>query len=117
MNAISATRNVPTTALDGFANVIKGSLDALTDEQKTTWAQKQCYIALANLISAASLLKIDACPMEGFNAAEFNKILGLDEKGLTATVIAPVGYRNIEDKTQHAAKVRKSTQELFTTIK
>jgi len=58
------------------------------------------------LLAAAGELKVDTCPMEGFDPAQFDEILGLSEKGLSAAVIAPVGYRSAEDKTQHYAKVR-----------
>ncbi len=71
---------------------------------------------MANLLSAAAELNIDATPMEGFNAAQFNEILGLDKLNLNATVIVPVGYRHAEDDTQHYKKVRKSNEDLFITI-
>ncbi len=54
--------------------------------------------------------------MEGFNAAQFNEILGFDKLGLNASVIATVGYRHDEDKSQHHKKVRKSHEELFITL-
>jgi hypothetical protein len=38
--------------------------------------------------------------MEGFNAAQFNEILGLETLNLNASVIVPIGYRH-EDETQH----------------
>jgi nitroreductase len=74
---------------------------------------KQTYIALGNLVSAAASLRIDATPMEGFNPAEFNEILGLTEQGLSASVIAVAGYRHEEDAAQHNKKVRKPNEELF----
>jgi hypothetical protein len=54
--------------------------------------------------------------MEGFVAAQYNEILGLDKLNLNAALVAPIGYRHEEDATQHAAKVRKSNQDLFITI-
>jgi nitroreductase len=54
--------------------------------------------------------------MEGFEPAAFNEILGLTEKGLNASVIAPIGYRHEEDDTQHYKKVRKSNDDLFITL-
>ncbi len=53
--------------------------------------------------------------MEGFNNQAYNQILGLDELGLNAAVIAPVGYRSASDKTQNRKKVRKTKEELFQT--
>jgi nitroreductase/dihydropteridine reductase len=49
--------------------------------------------------------------MEGFSAPQFDEILGLTEKGLTASVIATIGYRAADDVTATFAKVRKPTEE------
>ncbi|MFB3387925.1 NAD(P)H-dependent oxidoreductase [Flavobacterium sp. LAR06] len=113
---ISETRGVPADALAGFSDMMKGTIANLSDENKNIWTAKQTYIALGTLLSAASELKIDATPMEGFNAAAFNEILGFDKLGLNASVIATVGYRHDEDDAQHYKKVRKSHEELFITI-
>lgn len=113
---ISETRGVPVDALGGFSDMMKGMISNLPAESKNIWTAKQTYIALGNLLSAASELKIDATPMEGFNAAAFNEILGFDKLGLNATVIAAVGYRHEGDDTQHYKKVRKSQEELFITL-
>jgi nitroreductase len=113
---ISETRGVPTEALGGFADMMNGVISNLSQDAKNIWTAKQTYIALGTLLAAAAELKIDATPMEGFNAAAFNEILGFDKLGLNASVIATVGYRHIEDDTQHYKKVRKSHEELFITI-
>lgn len=113
---ISETRGVPVEALGGFSDMMKGTIANLSDDAKNIWSAKQTYIALGTLLSAASELKIDATPMEGFNAAQFNEILGFDKLGLNASVIATVGYRHGEDDAQHYKKVRKSHEELFITI-
>ena len=116
INNISETRGVPVEALGGFSDMMKGTISNLSDDAKNIWTAKQTYIALGTLLSAASELKIDATPMEGFNAAQFNEILGFDKLGLNASVIATVGYRHDEDEAQHHKKVRKSHEELFITI-
>lgn len=113
---ISETRGVPVEALAGFSDMMKGTIANLSPEAKNIWTAKQTYIALGTLLSAASELKIDATPMEGFNAAAFNEILGFDKLGLNASVIATVGYRHDEDDAQHYKKVRKSHENLFITI-
>ncbi|QDW22938.1 NAD(P)H-dependent oxidoreductase [Flavobacterium sp. KBS0721] len=113
---ISETRGIPTEALGGFADMMNGVISNLSQEAKNIWTAKQTYIALGTLLAAAAELKIDATPMEGFNPAAFNEILGFDKLGLNASVIATVGYRHDEDDTQHYKKVRKSHEELFITI-
>ena len=113
---ISKTRGIPTEALGGFADMMNGVISNLSQDAKNIWTAKQTYIALGTLLAAAAELKIDATPMEGFNPAAFNEILGFDKLGLNASVIATVGYRHDEDDTQHYKKVRKSHEELFITI-
>lgn len=115
-NNIMRTRGVEAESLKAFKDSISGFIGNLSVEDKNTWTAKQSYIALSTLINTAALLKIDATPMEGFNAAQFNEILGLDKLGLSAAVIATIGYRHEDDVMQHAAKVRKSNEELFITL-
>ena len=95
---------------------MKGNLVSLPADKKAVWTSKQTYLALGNLLNAAAELKIDVTPMEGFEPEKYNEILGLNQLGLNASLVATVGYRHEEDATQHYAKVRKSKQELFQTI-
>ena len=113
---LSETRNVPLENLKDYADFMKSNLLDLPVDIKNNWTARQVYIALGNVMQAASELKIDTCPMEGFQADEYNKILGLTEKNLNTTVVLPIGYRSDEDETQHYPKVRKSKEELFTYI-
>ncbi|MCZ8228501.1 NAD(P)H-dependent oxidoreductase [Flavobacterium sp.] len=110
------TRNLPEGAMNAYGDFMKGGILTMPEEVKKVWTAKQTYLALGNLLNAAAELKIDTTPMEGFDPAQFNAILGLDKLNLNAAVIAAVGYRHDEDKTQHYAKVRKSTEDLFITL-
>ena len=116
INNIIETRGVPAEAVEGYAQMMKGNISSLPEDVRNNWAAKQAYIALANLLNAAAELKIDVTPMEGFVPAEYDKILGLPEKGLHATLVATIGYRSEEDATQGYKKVRKSNEDLFITI-
>ena len=107
------TQGLDKEGLEDYGNMMKGSMAGLSEAQKSIWTAKQTYIALGNLLATCSMLKIDACPMEGFEPAKYNEILGLTEKGLNAAVIATIGYRSEEDKTQHLKKVRKPSEVLF----
>ena len=113
---VSETRNIPAEGLKGYSDFMKSKLMGLPQETKNMWTTKQAYIAFSNLMQAAAELKIDTCPMEGFESDKYNEILGLDEKNLNAAVVLPIGYRSEEDETQHLPKVRKSKEELFTHI-
>lgn len=112
----STIRNVPVESLAGYSGMIKANIVARTTEQKVLWAEKQAYIALGFLLETAALLNVDASPMEGFDAAQFDEILGLKEKGLTTAVICALGYRSEADDYANQPKVRKSEGEMFLTI-
>jgi len=113
---VSETREIPMEGLQGYGDFMKSKLVDLPDADKESWAAKQTYLAVGNLLSAAGALQIDTCPMEGFEAETYNELLGLNKKGLTATVVVPLGYRSEEDETQHYKKVRQSKETLFTHI-
>lgn len=107
------TRNLDLERLNGYGDFIKSKLAEKTPEEKTSWLKSQTYLALGNLLNACAELKIDACPMEGFEPEAYNKILNLEKQGLNAAVIAPIGYRHDEDHTIGQKKVRKNIDELF----
>jgi len=116
LDNIAETRNMSREDLQGLEDMIKSTTLKLPAEAQNTWAAKQAYIALGNLLSAAASQKIDACPMEGFDAEKFDEILGLKNRNLTTAVIAPIGYRSHEDQYQHLTKVRKSKEDLIELI-
>ncbi|MGY3792935.1 NAD(P)H-dependent oxidoreductase [Aquimarina sp. 433] len=109
-------QNLNLEDLKGYGDFMKSKITELPDEIMKAWTAKQTYIGLGNLLAACAELKIDACPMEGFSPEGYDSILNLSEKGLSAAVIATIGYRSEEDMTQHSKKVRKPIQELFETI-
>lgn len=110
------TQGLKAEDVQGYGEFIKGALSYKSITEKKDWTAKQTYIALANLLVAAAELKIDTCPMEGFEPEKYNEVLGLSAEGLNASVVVAVGYRSPEDQTQFAAKVRKSKEILFETV-
>lgn len=111
---VAETRNIPSEALKGYSDFAKSKLIDLPKKTKEEWTAKQVYLALGNLMQAAAELKIDTCPMEGFEAEAYDTILNLGGKNLTTSVVVPIGYRSEEDETQHLPKVRKTKENLFT---
>ena len=114
LEEVSETRDIEREKLEGYSTMMKSKLLPLPEGAKANWAAKQAYIALGNFLSAASMMSIDACPMEGFNTVAVDKILGLEQKNLSAAVIVAVGYRSETDQTQYNKKVRRSKRTLFT---
>lgn len=116
INRIAATRDIPVESLDGFKTNIMG-LTKRTPEQNHQWAARQAYIGLGIAAVAAAHEKVDATPMEGFNPAAMDKILGLEERGLASVAIMPLGYRDeANDYLLGAKKVRRSKEHFFTKI-
>jgi nitroreductase len=110
-------RGVPPEALATYRGMLVGGIvKSMDDAARSAWARNQTYIALGNLLTSAALLGIDACPMEGFDRAQYDEILGLPEQSLASAVIATLGYRSSEDKYADAPKVRFSKEELFVRI-
>lgn len=115
MAEIASTRNLPIEALADFSAAIKGKINHSSAEDLHLWAAKQAYIALGFGLAAAAVEKIDSTPMEGFNPAGVNEVLGLDKKGITSVCILALGYRDAEnDYLANAIKVRRKKEELFT---
>jgi hypothetical protein len=61
-------------------------------------------------------MKIDSCPMAGFDREGYDAVLGLGEKGLTTSVICPIGRRHPEDMQAHSPKVRFDYRDLVMEI-
>lgn len=83
------------SAYGGFQ---KNDFDLLeSDRAMFDWSCKQTYIALANMLTAAAFLKIDSCPIEGFNRKEVDAVLEkeglIDLEHFGASVMAGFGYR------------------------
>ena len=80
-------------------------------------AARQAYIALGVALVAAAEQEVDSTPMEGFDPAKVDEILGLKERGLRSVILLPLGYRDAEsDWLAPMKKVRKSAETLVTHI-
>ena len=96
--------------------LVGGIVKSMDPAGRAAWARNQTYIALGNLLTSAALLGIDACPMEGFDRAKYDEILGLKSQGYASAVIATLGYRSGSDKYALAPKVRFPKAEVFALI-
>ncbi len=117
INNVAKAQGIPPAALATFRDMLVGGIVKSMDEAaRNAWARNQTYIALGNLLTSAALLGIDACPMEGFDHAQYDEILGLKTKGLSSAVIATVGYRSPADKYAAAPKVRFPREQVLINI-
>lgn len=108
---MSATTGAPLAALEGYKGMMVGFVSNPAFDT-APWAAKQAYIALGFLLETAALLGVDACPMEGFDKAAFDEILGLPAEGYNAMVTCALGYRSPEDKHAHHPKVRYTAKDV-----
>jgi nitroreductase len=111
---LAEVQGAPVETLAPLRGMLVGGIVQSQDENaRNAWARNQAYIALGNLLTSAALLGIDACPMEGFDRAQYDEILGLKAKGLATAVIATLGYRSSADKYASARKVRFPREQVF----
>ncbi len=97
---------VPVASTDGYRKMMTNSLTSKPQAEVDVWMTHQVYIALGHFLTAAALLGVDACPMEGFVPAKYDHILGLPAKGYRSVVLATVGYRAADDPNARKPKVR-----------
>ena len=110
-------RSLEAGALAGFKDTLTSFFSTQTPEQHAVWSGKQAYIGLGTALIAAAELKVDATPMEGFDPELFNEVLGLTEKGLHASVIVSLGYRDAaNDYLASAQKVRLPVEKFSTKL-
>lgn len=66
------------------------------------WVARQCYIALGNMMTAAALLGIDSCPIEGFRKADLEAVLSrenlMDDGRWGVACMLAFGYRAKEPR-------------------
>ena len=92
--------------LAGYLKMIEGYALSMGKARTSEWCREQSYIALGFLLSACAHLKIDSCPIEGYDKGKVEKLLGLPEIGLQVATIVPVGYRAKDDSHAREGKVR-----------
>src|SRR5882762_7371916 len=107
MERTAKVRGISVESLATFRGmVVGGIINAMDKPTLQGWAGRQTFLALGNLLTSAALLGIDACPMEGFVPAQYDAILGLGNKGLSAVVICALGFRSEKDTFAALPKVR-----------
>lgn len=105
---------VRNTALKGYEDMVRGAVLSKDKKNLMDWSARQAYIALGFALAAAAELKIDSCPMEGFDANKVKEILGLSDE-FTPVTLLPVGYRDESDTFIARPKFRFPESEIFTT--
>lgn len=114
INRIVVVRGGTADALKGYRDMMLGNL--VTGGRAGVafdWAARQAYIALGNAMTAAAVLGVDACPIEGLVPEEYDKILKLEGTGYKTVVALALGYRAANDKYASIKKVRYEAKDLI----
>ncbi|MEB3248494.1 MAG: NAD(P)H-dependent oxidoreductase [Merismopediaceae bacterium] len=107
IESTATTRGISTESLAGYRNLMIGDIiHGPRSLHANEWAIRQTYIALGNFMTSAACLGVDACPMEGIDPPQYDKLLGLSAQGYATVVACAAGYRSETDKYAHLAKVR-----------
>ncbi len=95
-------REMPQETLDFYLDLYAKHLAPVlsSDENIYCWTARQTYIALGNMMTAASYIGIDSCPIEGFEKEKVEEILQLNTSKYQVSVIVPFGYRLNEQSEQ-----------------
>lgn len=102
---------------ENYRQMLLSSYPQRDAEENFNHAAKQAYIAFSQAIAAAAFEGLDSTPLEGFDPAALDAILGLKEKGLRSCVMLPIGYRDdASDWLVNLPKVRKSKADLVTLL-
>ncbi len=88
-------RNLPEDATQAYIDKYKSHMESEVFPLMSpyAWCSKQCYIALANIMTAAASIGIDTCPIEGFEKKKVEAVLDLDTNVHEVAVLVALGYR------------------------
>jgi nitroreductase len=106
-------RGIPADKLEGYRQMMTGSLTRTPAAEVDVWMSRQVFIALGVFLTTAAVLGVDACPMEGFVPEKYDEVLGLGAKGYASRVVATAGYRAADDAYATLKKVRYESGEVI----
>ena len=110
-------RNSKDEGWENYRKMLLGSYPTRGAEANFQHAAKQAYIGLGTALIAAAFEEVDATPMEGFDPAGIDEILGLKARGLRSAVIMALGYRDTaQDWLVNLKKVRRSGAQFVTKV-
>lgn len=114
---MAAERGGMTPLLAGYYDNLKSIYLPRPAEANYEHAARQAYIGLGYATIAAAEEGVDCTPMEGFDPAAVDEILGLRAQGLRSVLLLPLGYRQPEgDWLVNMKKVRRPEAEFVTRI-
>lgn len=114
LSLTAESRGISVESLATYRNMIVPFVTALHKADAIeAWTTRQTYLALGMLLNSAAMLGIDACPLEGIDPQQYDRVLGLSESNYSTRVACALGYRSSEDKAAQQPKVRFSSEKVF----
>lgn len=114
---MAEVRGITVESLEKFRKMTVGNLEqARAEGRLDTWQTHQVYIALGQFMAAAAMMGVDTCPMEGFEPAKFDAILGLEGTEFATVVACAAGYRVADERYAQMKKVRFKTDDVVVRI-
>jgi nitroreductase len=113
INCLAITQQTPIDQLAPLQGMIQQFTAAMSAEEIAQWNTRQVYIALGQLMTAAAVIGVDTCPLEGISATSYDQILGLEGSGYRTRVACALGYRSELDKYASAPKARFAAEKII----
>lgn len=114
---LAQERGLQVAQLESYKKMMMGDLvEGARKDMIGEWTARQAYIALGNLLTAAAVLGVDACPMEGFVPSAYDRELGLESTDYRSVVACALGYRAANDAYATLKKVRWPENEVIQRI-
>ncbi|TRL39018.1 NAD(P)H-dependent oxidoreductase [Rhizobium straminoryzae] len=115
---VNQERNFTNEGWENYRQMLLNTYPARDAQVNYEHAARQAYIGFGMSIAQAAFEGVDATPMEGFDPAKVDEILGLRERGLRSVTLLPLGYRQPDgDWLVNLKKVRRPTEDFVTTVK
>jgi nitroreductase/dihydropteridine reductase len=110
---VNEVRGVKNEGWEAYRQQVLATYPPRGTEVNYQHAARQAYIAVGTALLAAAEASVDATPMEGFDPAKVDEILGLRAKGLRSVVLLPLGHRQASgDWLVNLKKVRRPLDEM-----
>lgn len=117
LKGTAVDRGLPESSVADYHQRLWGMYKDQSPAEHFAHTSKQAYISLGLAMAAAAEQQVDATPMEGFDSAALDALLGLDAQGLKSVVILPIGYRDTANDWLVNLKKIRTPQKTFVTYR
>ena len=118
IDLVNEERGFKNEGWENYRNMLLANYTQRDAETNYQHAARQAYIGLGTALIAAAEVKVDCTPMEGFDPAKVDEILGLSKLGVRSVILLPLGYRATEgDWLVNLKKVRRTKEQFVIEMK